>query len=319
MRVPTVDNPVHLRVVNPCSSVNFFKKPTDIVCWWCTEPFDNCPVSLPVRHRTTTFTREADRSVAALPAVDQALARLVTKHTFDCYGVYCSWECAMAFASQLPDSLSSSRGSHVRLLRRLLEPHHEAIGGVPAAAAGAVHHITEGGLHGLASKDFDTERKPNAPPRMLLKKFGGPLTIEEFRAAHTTPGLGLLGGINLQRTTALVEIVPCHLQVSAGLSTRAHKLDAGSATSHRGKRDKPSQPATAVQSRVVTRVAPRAVAADPRSRRVTRIAVPASRFANRRPSKPLAQRTPTSTSAGASAPTQASVALNLLGIRTSHK
>lgn len=43
---------------------------TNICCWWCTEPFDTCPLAIPNR---------------------------ISKGTVECYGVFCGYGCAKTY------------------------------------------------------------------------------------------------------------------------------------------------------------------------------------------------------------------------------
>lgn len=40
------------------STVEFYSRPTDLCCQWCTEPFDALPIPLPVRYRENALNRE---------------------------------------------------------------------------------------------------------------------------------------------------------------------------------------------------------------------------------------------------------------------
>tara|TARA_Y100001970_G_scaffold287762_1_gene413208 strand:+ start:1562 stop:2632 length:1071 start_codon:yes stop_codon:yes gene_type:complete len=121
-----VDNCIHHTLL-PFYEANKNKKwptSTSISCFWCTEPFDGCPISLPIKYVNNTFH------------VD---------------GCFCSVECAAAYNFEHTDStLVWERNSLLNL------------------------------LYIKMFNDVKIGIKP-APPRRSLKKFGGILTIKEFR------------------------------------------------------------------------------------------------------------------------------------------
>jgi len=102
---------------------------TDVCCFWCTHSFDTPPVSIPIRYKRTT-----------------------TEEKFLVSGVFCSWNCAKAYAI---DQRMITTTLISMLCHRMGGP--------------------------LAVK--------SAPPRCVLRRFGGYMTIEEFREYSITVNL----------------------------------------------------------------------------------------------------------------------------------
>lgn len=103
---------------------------TKICCWWCTEPFQTCPVAIPTKINHT-------------------------KREVECYGVFCSHGCAKAYMLKDKGCLRDS----MRHAQDLMWLHKELSG------SGPEHTLT-------------------APPRQTLKKFGGSLSIQDFRSGQ---------------------------------------------------------------------------------------------------------------------------------------
>lgn len=80
---------------------------------------------------------------------------------FTVFGCFCSWSCMRAYArDHLPGHVASVRAHFMAAFRKRCEPGWRM------------------------SSGFTT-----APPRQMLQQFGGPMTIEQFRAA-SEEGLG---------------------------------------------------------------------------------------------------------------------------------
>lgn len=80
-------------------------------------------------------------------------------------GVYCSFNCAMAHNLEKRDNITSDRSSLLHLVFYQI-------------------HRSNSLLHNPSFEDYTIT--PSLP-RETLKKFGGPLTIEEYRALHCYP------------------------------------------------------------------------------------------------------------------------------------
>ena len=93
-----------------------------VCCWWCCHNFDGFPIGIPERYY---------------------------QEKFYAFGIFCSFNCALAYNINLNDGKLWDRYTL---------------------------------LHFLYKKIFNMEiRISPAPPKELLKMFGGPLSIEEYR------------------------------------------------------------------------------------------------------------------------------------------
>jgi hypothetical protein len=105
------------------NSLSEWPKTTSISCWWCCHQFDTMPIGLPQKKIKSKF--------------------LVT-------GCFCSFNCALAYNSDLADFKVSERASLLKLLFRKLYP------------------------------DMDDHFHPS-PRKEVLKKFGGSIDVEDYR------------------------------------------------------------------------------------------------------------------------------------------
>ena len=100
---------------------------TEIKCWWCVHSFENVPIGLPLDF---------------------------IKNKYRCRGIFCSFECMLAYAQ-------TQKNIKMYLINQL--------------------YIT------LTGQDINDKGKLiAAPDKYLLDIFGGPLTIDEFRKANET-------------------------------------------------------------------------------------------------------------------------------------
>lgn len=105
-----------------------------------------------------------------------------TNGVFQCKGVFCSWECAKAFLIKDPMYSCVDRGGWLLLLaKRVCGPQ---VTGITAA-----------------------------PPRQALKKFGGSLTIEQFRGQAPRPAAS--GAVPMA-------MAPLPVQASVGVTSVAN-------------------------------------------------------------------------------------------------
>ncbi|AHC54868.1 putative zinc finger DNA-binding protein [Tunisvirus fontaine2] len=125
---------------------------TDVPCFWCREKFDNSPIGLPLR-----FVKHRESGILAERMNEHLkLYNLPTDHGnehFETEGIFCSFGCCKAYMlDEMPKKPEWYRKSPGLLTILYLK------------------------LEGKLSKI-----EP-APSWKVLKKWGGKLSIEEFRA-----------------------------------------------------------------------------------------------------------------------------------------
>lgn len=113
----------NLHLINYTTQNTITLEPTDICCWWCTEPFTNLPCFLPQSN---------------------------INNIFYVFGCFCSYNCAYSYNISLNDSYTTTR---TRLLNNLCK---------------------------ILFNNNDIILIP-APKKEILKKYGGTLTIEQYR------------------------------------------------------------------------------------------------------------------------------------------
>lgn len=111
-----------VNLINYINGDSIILEPTNISCWWCTEPFSTLPC-FNVRDKKNG--------------------------SYVVFGCFCSYNCAVTFNLNMDDYKMWDRHSLIKQL---------------------YNDITS-----------TTDNIQPAPPRETLKKFGGHLTIEEFR------------------------------------------------------------------------------------------------------------------------------------------
>jgi hypothetical protein len=117
-----------------------------LCCWWCSHTFDTLPIGLPEKYHEESVDLTTNEA----------------NKIFKTIGYFCSFECALAYNLSLHDHKIWDRISLLYHLRSLI---FKSI-------------YTEYGTNLL--NDIIA-----APNRNLLKIYGGPLTIEEFRKNAT--------------------------------------------------------------------------------------------------------------------------------------
>ncbi|AMQ10790.1 putative zinc finger/DNA-binding protein [Brazilian marseillevirus] len=125
---------------------------TDIPCFWCREQFDNSPIGLPLR-----FVKHRETGILAERMNEHLrLFNLPTDHGnehFETEGNFCSFGCCKAYMlDEMPKNPERYRKSPGLLV--------------------ILHLKLEGVLSGILA----------APSWKVLKKWGGKLSIEEFRS-----------------------------------------------------------------------------------------------------------------------------------------
>lgn len=113
---------INLKLVNFTDNKQIVVDKTNIACWWCCHNFETIPCFIPDRYINDKF------------------------YVFGCF---CTYNCAMAYNSNMGDNRMNTRTSLIK------ELHNR--------------------IFGLSGQIY------LAPAKELLQKFGGPMSIEEFR------------------------------------------------------------------------------------------------------------------------------------------
>lgn len=116
---------------------------TTKACWWCTHSFDTCPIGIPIFYHQSNKKTEQIFKNLNLNSTDG------TEH-FETEGIFCSFPCAKSY---IIDQKFTSKYKNSTVLLSLLYKYIK----------GSVSDI------------------PLAPSWKLLKKFGGEMSITEFR------------------------------------------------------------------------------------------------------------------------------------------
>ncbi len=159
--------PASTPIVTPLAEPAPQKVERKSVCWWDAHPFEGPSVRLPTRYDSKT-------------------------DTFYGIGHFCGFECAFAYMNDT--AFFSLRREHYTgllntLFSRLVKPkvEHDDL------KAQKTTTPRKNNLTRPFPREPDTPKdiprslnvRP-APPRMVLKLFGGELDIEEFRSTHAT-------------------------------------------------------------------------------------------------------------------------------------
>lgn len=130
---------IHLLGAHTHTCKGGWPRTTDVHCWYCAEPFNTIPIMIPGR-----------------------LCRR-SKRLMDCYGTFCSFDCAKYYVQH---TARHDRGNQMSLLAYL-------------------HKLTTGRVASIAPLN-PRDPKDVAPTFQALIKFGGYMTIDEFRASRKT-------------------------------------------------------------------------------------------------------------------------------------
>ena len=143
-----------------------YPKTTPIPCFYCSEPFTAEPIGIPIHfvpsyYKTNVLSKHDQSSVNMNVQINSKLdmkkceekqENIVYRDYFQTEGNFCSFPCMLAFLSQHPKDCNQH-------MIPLLKKYFTSLYG---------HHIQYNG--------------EKAPDIRLLKKFGGHLTITEFRS-----------------------------------------------------------------------------------------------------------------------------------------
>lgn len=131
-------------------------------CYWCRHPFDSSPIGCPINYKpkiiSRTYNSEISKDVfSVLESIPRktsisnpAISNVNPTESYETDGVFCSFNCALAFANE--NKLNPMYSRSVSLLNRIYSD------------------IAEKGLV-----------LTPAPSWRLLEEYGGTLTIDEYR------------------------------------------------------------------------------------------------------------------------------------------
>lgn len=139
---------------------------TDICCWHCTESFKSRPLGFPIAYvpsfYASVFKSDKDDAQPVVyrhniyqPRKEEMKAEVYKRDYFETEGIFCSFPCMIAYGSQRKNQIeyAASRGLIYRLHKKLY------------------------------NKDLVWRCAPDV---RLLKKFGGHLSIEDFRSEEAS-------------------------------------------------------------------------------------------------------------------------------------
>jgi hypothetical protein len=138
-------------------------KETDIACWWCCHNFNTVPLGLPIKYENKKFTVK---------------------------GIFCSFACISSYNK----NESTNKYNNVPLIHFLYKKltgilvdcgkdlfAKSLVEKLPLDMFNGDIQLRDIYIEGLM--ELRTAALEPAPPRCALKKFGGELSIEEFRAS----------------------------------------------------------------------------------------------------------------------------------------
>jgi len=159
----------HICMVDKDSNTLLEKK-TNILCFWCKHTFDNIPIGCPIRYNCpqiykqyySEITKDKYSITEDITIMDhdniekqnkKKTVKLDKKFYYETTGIFCSFNCCLSY---IKDNFKNPLYNNSELL--LSKIYKELF-------------------------DIDINIKPS-PNWTLLKSYGGPLTIEEFRDSN---------------------------------------------------------------------------------------------------------------------------------------
>ena len=136
-------------------------KETDIACWWCCHNFDTVPLGLPVKYENKKFTVK---------------------------GIFCSFACILSYnkkeSANKYNNIPMIHFLYKKLTGILVNSKQDLfakslVETLPLNMFDNDIQLRDTYIEGLM--ELRTAALEPAPPRCALKKFGGELSIEEFR------------------------------------------------------------------------------------------------------------------------------------------
>jgi hypothetical protein len=130
-------------------------------CFWCRHKFDTVPIGCPIRHvpasikKTLTSVTTNEKYIIKENVPESTCENITSNQVFETDGVFCSFSCCIAFIN------SNVHDSKYRMSKTLLN---------------SLYYL----IHDLDDISKVPIIKPS-PSWRLLKDYGGPLTIDEFR------------------------------------------------------------------------------------------------------------------------------------------
>ena len=149
-----------LRKLHKCcvSTIVFGKK---YHCYWCRHSFDSQPIGCPIEYKPQVIARVYNSEISkdtfsvteSIPRnqtlIGDAVTRLSNAESYETDGVFCSFNCALAFAIENKSNPLYSRS--ISLINRIYSDVSKGVVLTPS------------------------------PSWRLLEEYGGPLTIDEYR------------------------------------------------------------------------------------------------------------------------------------------
>lgn len=156
-----------ITMVDITTTENVLQKVDGIKCFWCRNPFDSIPIGCPIK-----YVAHQKNKVIKLPNTGEFYnicesipSMIATKdcseHYFETDGIFCSFNCCYAYISD--NSHKNLYSMSKFLLMTML-------------------YLANGKYE---EYDISNNILKPAPSWKLLKEYGGPLTIEEFRQSFT--------------------------------------------------------------------------------------------------------------------------------------
>lgn len=131
-------------------------------CYWCRHPFDSPPIGCPIDYKPKVIARTYSSEISkdtfsvleSIPRktkiVNPSIVNMSMSESYETDGVFCSFNCALAFAND--NKLNPMYSRSISLINRIYSDIYEK---------GSV--LTP------------------SPSWRLLEDYGGPLTIDEYR------------------------------------------------------------------------------------------------------------------------------------------
>lgn len=160
----------HIRTMTAFDTSILLPLTTDCECWWCRHPFDSAPIGLPIKYvssyrkvsianyngtETTVVRQDVSARDVEKYIKEDNCKDLVINDYFETDGIFCSFNCVLSY-------IEDNRNNYLYKNSKSLLNH-------------------------LYLKIFKKVTKiiPSPSWKLLHKKGGGTMSIEEFRKSHT--------------------------------------------------------------------------------------------------------------------------------------
>lgn len=128
---------------------------TNICCFWCCHPFDNVPLGLPIRFSAV-------------------------KNKYETYGIFCSFSCMISYVGQPPKFINYNikhTGGTEDAIKILIRSMY-----IKLTGSKMLTDVIQFSYPTITPLDTLGNIICPAPPREMLRMFGGELSISEFRS-----------------------------------------------------------------------------------------------------------------------------------------